>query len=1249
MSACLDTFIEVSGGFQAAVNLIKNIDDDDKVSGYIPTHKASEILHDLAINFHSTSKRRSRLITGSYGTGKSHLALVIARIFKDGTEHPALKPVMDKLTKWPNIAKQLRDERSSRKGKYLVVTILADPGDFKDTLLLELDNALQKAGITDLFPDTAFEAAIRRIDEIRREHPNTYTLLGNVVNSHGFVSIEALEGQLRGKIRTSFDKFLKIHEESCAGAKFYQNHNMAPEEVYKEVSKQLIDDHGYAGIAVIWDEFGRYLQRIVEEPHGQESSAIQNFADGCCNLQGDAQVHLYLLAHATLEEFANESAIKRRTSVSISDVSEWGKIEKRFTLCQVKTSTHEIFNLIDHIIIQNVESDLWKKFVHDSNDYFDQETEQAKVHRIFPELNREDIHSIVTLGCYPLHPMAAFCLPLISQSVGQDNRTLFTFLSDTANDTFGSFIKSAEIPAPGAPPPFFTTDLLWDYFAVDMEIKPKYRNIFSRFTKAAFLVDPDDILGKRIIKVVALLQILQNDRAPVKEDNIAYCLATTLSNRSILKDKLKSLCNSKVLVQGLDGVYRLPGEVADGFAAELQKTLDLRRSLKPITHLRTMLKENTYIDGFIDAARYEIEYSISRKLVLECVSVEELETPTRWLNNLGKGDYVDGYALIVICEDSDDIQTARELIKTKLQHPQMLFAVPKVGVGLAALIRDHDAISYLGKTNTALYGPGAPLRDEWEAQYDDYTDHLRKAIEALLKPDNEKLEWILNGEVQSNIRSKSQVSDLASKMMSAVFNMTPKIAHDKLTTDDGNDAFKSYRQSVIDKVLLKDAPKVLMQETLKPQKNIIDNFYRRNGILKIVNNVPEINVPLVSEYPAMHAVWKVIEDGIEKARNSDGIHIPMTEIINVLRKPPYGMRARSIPVILAVVFRKDCLLGNISLLEGSKRSDKINGEMIDKAVFNAANVKLHYEAFGEIQRAILYGVADSFGLDTSRDNDKGELVSEIHDKLKTWWFGLSQYSQTTYQINKVVASLIRDKIIKKLIDDSSDVYQVLMQDLAVELLKGNEGKRISEQMVASNFKRWKNEIENAVTNRLIPNIKQGVSEVFGNGSDQKWGDVISAWWSSLSQDKREVRIPGDAHELSKMCFENSESRSFTDESLFALAEYFTGLKLPNWKDFTLDQFKGSLSSAKRTIEMYEVPQIQAETREEVQPGKIMIKLDSDEGLVSRTFIKIDPINFSAGGVNFKNTLKGIIDGMGPTLPSGECETILLEIIKEYLR
>jgi hypothetical protein len=741
-----------------------------------------------------------------------------------------------------------------------------------------------------------------------------------------------------------------------------------------------------------------------------------------------------------------------------------------------------------------------------------------------------------------------------------------------------------------------------------------------------------------------------SDRAPIKEDIIAYCLADTLSNRSQLKEKLKLLClkdsnRDSVLVQSLDGVYRFTGMAAEGFIDELEKTVESRK-IKPIVHLRNILNQDpSYIDKYIEASRYEDDYSINRKLTVECVSVEELSSPSRWLDNIGKGEFFDGYALIVIGEDLQEINKAKEHIKNKLKHTQILFAVPKAGVKLSTLLRYHEAIEHMGVTNPSMYGKGGHLYEEWEEHYRDYNDHIVKGIDTLMKPESEKLEWIMNGEVQSNIRSKSHISELASKMMFSVFNLTPKIVHDKLTSDDGTDSFKRYRQDVVEKILLKDGPKILSQETSKPHRNIIDSFYKRNGILKIQNKVVEIDAPNEAEYPSMSAVWTTIEEGINNAKNSNGIPISMSDIINTLRKPPYGLRTRSIPLILAAVLRKENLLGNISLLEGTKRVEKINSEIIDKAVFSATSIKLHYEAFGEIQKAILYGVAKSFDLDTSKEKDKGELVTEIHDAFKKWWFGLSQYSQTTYQINKQVA-WIRDNILKNLINDDSDVYQVLMQDLAMKL-QPEQGKRITKELVALNFKRWKNEIEDAVQNQLNPSIKIAICEVFEWKKNEKWNDALASWWKALSKVQQEVRIPGDPSVLAILCADNAIGELLDDERLCGLAENITGLKLQNWNDSTLDQFKGSLRGAKRTSESYVTPITKTEKSVKIPSGKAMVTVSTEEGTVSRTFVKVD--KYSPGGINFKNTLKGIIEGMGSTMPAGECETILIEIIKDYLK
>lgn len=1252
MSAYIKSVAKVSSGFQAAVNIKQNIDDDQKVSAFIPTQIASQILSDLALNFHPTSARKSRLITGTYGTGKSHLALVIARIFRDGSDNHALSPVFAKLNKWPSIAEKLIKERSSCKGKFLLVLLHGDQGDFKDELLYELDLALTREGLVDIFPDTAFTAASKKIDEIKQDYPEFYERLEKLVNEYDFVSVDALQSQLNRKRREAYDNFLKIHEALLAGTKFDKHHNINPEEVYKVISRKLVEEKGYAGIVVIWDEFGRYLERIAEEPHSKEGEAIQNFADGCCNLKGDAQVHLYLLCHRTLKEYGNISAIKHFTNISAYELDEWKKIEGRFTQFAVKTSSHEIFSLIDQVIIQDEESEPWKNFVKTTADYLDQETDLAKKYRIFSEFTREEIHTIVTLGCYPLHPMASYCLPLISQKVGQDNRTLFTFLSDSGQNTLGPFIEGNCLLENGSVPVFFTADMLWDYFNVDLGKDPIHKRVFSKYSQANEKVDPEDSLGKRIIKAIALLQIISSDTIQAKEDIISYCLALPASVRSTLKEKLKSFClkesGESVLAQNLDGIYRFTGVVTDGFTSELEKTVEIRK-IKPIIHLREIIDETTKFEKEIQATRYIDDFSIERHLTVEFISPAEMEDQNRWLENLGRGKYLDGYALYVICEDQSEIAKAIELIKTKINHPQLLIAVPKSGAKLSSYLKMHDAIVYLEKTNKALYGEGAPIHDEWKEHFTTFNDYILKEIEALLKPENEKMTWYLKGEPQENIRSKSQIHELASKIMFSVFDKTPKIVSEKLTTDEGPDTFRRYRQPIIDKLLLKEGPNLLWQETSTTHKNVIDNFYKRNGILRRISNSPEIEKPNISEYPNMNTVWGEVEAFLEKAKNNDGIPIPMTDIISNLRQPPYGLRARSIPLILAAILRKENLLGNISILDGTRRVDKITGDIIDKAVFSHNSYKLHYEAFGEKQKAILYGVAESFGLDTSKEKDKGELVAEIQDKFNEWWYGLSQFSQTTSQISKPTA-LVRETIFKKLIAEDSDIYKILMQELASRI---PDDQRITETLIFNNFSKWKQEIENVVTDKLVPNIELVVCEVFGCTADKPWNEALMLWWNGLTPSRKSIRIPGDSGILSKIC---AEMIANDKESLVALAEKISTIELNNWKDSTLETFRGSLTSAKRAIDLYEdMPSIEVEDGGDkapvvppgpLPPGKVEISIKVADSIKSTSFIMVD--NYSDSGKMFKNMLSSIIEG-ARSLQPGELETILLDIVKDYLK
>lgn len=1260
----LDSLVELSPGFNTAVDVEGNLDNDAKVTAYIPTEVASEILLDVGENFHVSASRRARLITGTYGTGKSHLALILARIYRDSTKAKCLRPVLRKFgAKWPGKSEKLNSERLQLKGKFLCVLLNGDRwGSFDDSLLHYLDEALQKEGLVDLLPETAFDAALKRISELRESFKKEYSQLKKVIKDFGFESIKALEGQLSNKLRSAYDKFCEIHKAVSAGATFFHHYSMSPVDVYQDVAKRLVQEKGYAGIVIIWDEFGRYMERVVNDPGGMEGQSIQDFAQKGCNNSRKNQIHLYLICHRSLEEYVAVSATMRASGMSKKEQDEWKKISGRFREFHMKTTDYEVFQLIDQVIVQNERDPAWTSFVKNYRDYLDEWTDSAARLRIFPEFDRKDIHRIVTLGAYPLHPMAAFCLPRISERVAQNERTMFRFLSDSGADTLGPFLHKTRLSEKGRSPVFFPADKLWEFFHRDVAVHPIHRRKSSKLSQADVLVKPDDKLAKRIIRTVALLQVVGSDRAPCTEEVIAYCLGLSSSERSVLREKLKSLCTKekdrdRVLVQSIkDGAYRFTGAASDDFDAKVEDAVQERlKMVSPAEHLRAIAGE-IGIETEIPATEYYDDFMLNRALRQEIVDIADLQNAEEWLDNLGGGEFCDGYALVVLCENSQEILEAQGVAKKALKHSQIAVGIPEEPVHISTALRKHEAIRHLEKTQGHLYGTGADLREEWEQQDRDYLDAIGNLIKPLLNPEKRMLCWHFRGNKISNVGTRSRLRKAVSGMMREVFPLTPRIGPDRLTIEEGRDSFAGARRAIIDKLLMHDGATLLAKETSSQHKTVIEFVYRKNGILKPTESGFVVGQPDDSIYPAMSAVWSEIDAFIEKSKEAP---VEMSDVVSTIRKPPYGLRVRSISLIISAAWRKYVQHGNISFdyrKSGSSTSriSRINGQVLDDAVISASKYRLVFTDISKKHEAMLFGVATAFGIDFTIDGDKGKLIDRIHHGVVQWWRGLTHFSRETRELDGRTIGL-REQVLRPLAQEEADIHNILL-NVAIDIVQPVDQKEdISPGAIADLFGDAKSKIEQSTKEILLPKMHVIVEEVFSGSSTsgKNPGKALRKWFKGLPRNRQTVRVAGDASVLSKVASSISRGEKSSQKEIDDLAREIIGVSLGDWDDHMLERFRGRLESAKRAIEEAEIVKVRPpEDESEVivpppKPGQLFIVISDDKGAFKRTFIPVGEI--SPSGENLKKIVQGAIEGIGRTLPSGECETIIVDIIRDMLQ
>jgi hypothetical protein len=262
----LNEFIKLSPGFKAAVNLQMEIDNLEKVAGFIPTDISRDVIRDLARKIHPTaSDLRSRLIMGTYGTGKSHLALVLANLYRSPIDTPELQQVIDKLD--PDTRTLLLHNRSEISKKYLVVTLYGDVGRISDALSMGLRNALNKAELEHLLCESAYDAAIKRIEEVQKDYPENFGILKHQASERG-MTLSELIGRLESYDRAAFDLFCEIHPSFSGGAQFVYSTMIDPGTFYKSVVKELVLSHDYAGIVIFWDEFAQKMEEVVKDPMG---------------------------------------------------------------------------------------------------------------------------------------------------------------------------------------------------------------------------------------------------------------------------------------------------------------------------------------------------------------------------------------------------------------------------------------------------------------------------------------------------------------------------------------------------------------------------------------------------------------------------------------------------------------------------------------------------------------------------------------------------------------------------------------------------------------------------------------------------------------------------------------------------------------------------------------------------------------------------------------------------------------------
>lgn len=395
---------------------------DFKDSGHQLVDTAT-FTHDVIEGIAGNADEPFTLAIAGYGTGKSHLAVTLSCLLDDPTA-PIAKKILNNLERADkSIGQSIRRILTAQKQPYLVAAVNGmQDFDLTNEIVRQILNRLRSHDcdtrpLENLRP--RFRSAINFTESFFDSLADDFKV---AFPEHDCSSI--LE-RLQSMDEDVFKKISDIYEQKM-GSPIYSVGRESLEDFIR-VAKDTYCGPGreFAGILIIFDEFGRYMEFSVQKPHVAGPGALQQLFE---SVQGNSdRVFLLGLIQYELKAYISRVAPELRDDLS-RYITRYDSIKK------VRLSTN--LETVIANLLEKKERDVFTEYASSDRGL------SQSLQKWFPDMQNHSVwtdskrfQKIVSEGCWPLHPCSSWLLYKLS-SVGKSlqQRSALSLLAEVYDD-----------------------------------------------------------------------------------------------------------------------------------------------------------------------------------------------------------------------------------------------------------------------------------------------------------------------------------------------------------------------------------------------------------------------------------------------------------------------------------------------------------------------------------------------------------------------------------------------------------------------------------------------------------------------------------------------------------------------------------------------------------------------------------------------------------------------------------------------
>lgn len=1157
--------------YKYSANICFDLKNDERLSGFIPNQTTTEILAEYLYGIiENVDSVHSRILYGSYGTGKSHLLTVLASLLGHiNTDGDGFEKLVEAISRYNYELADFLRKYICEDNPYLVVPVYSDFESFDQCISYSLKKELTNQGY-DVHFDNYYSEAQNLILTWESKEDSLTRL--NEVCSEKNIDLERVK-RLLNEFDSSVEmQFSEIFKGMSYGASFVSGFGNLIENINK--ANKVISDTR-RGIVFIFDEFGRYLE---DEGENIKVKLVQDLAELCDH--GDFNNHIILVSHKQLSLYTN----KMRKELS----EEWKKVEGRFVSTSINSKYDQCLSLIPSIIPK---TKAWVEFSEKYVDELNAISETAWRFKGFslPDEAEEDPF----IGGFPLNPITLFSLDKLSKKVAQNERTFFTYLaSEEPNSLFDKLdkIDTAEFH-------FIGLDALFDYFEPNImayrspEVSEAYKRYLLAKNKIGALENSSVEL--KLLKAMTVISIIGDaDTLSSDESTLTYVLD---EDNDVILSALNRLVSNKVIrMMRQYGYYDfLDGSIFD-FDALISEQ---EKSITDDSAVNALNEE--FRDFVIYPHKYNQHFHTNRIFIPLFVKKEDL-----CKKNIKRAvpKFYDGILAFVLDSDYEE-----GFYTNSCLFPERTICCvnwePDV---IITEVKRYIAIKYIFSRKEEFKEEDPTAETELLLYLEEQRIVVRNLITKWRYLSLDSIIVCVEDSVK-HMTSIAELSDAASELMKDSFPETFVVNNDLINKNSVSGAIKQAREKALSYIMEED-DFVGACSKMSPEHSIIRSVLSKNGLCKEADiGVDDLNKK------SKNSADRVISKIIKKCFNAQ---LPVSEIYEMLKNPPYGLRDGYIPILLANELRK---YENVSFYFHEIEKDYSVETLID--ALNSPDDYYIYICDWDVKQKLYIDALESLFRVFINNTSKNRL-KELHNAMNRHFASVTKSSRTTDKYVSERTKKYRDVMGNTYKDYNAFFFEVLS-------VLGTD----YDEIVLS-ITKAKDELEHVVE-KQVECISAIIKSSFGLQNDDSWEMLRNEYlpkWKKKKQNLLDYQTAA--------VFEVIESEKSEDDYQWVsrIANAITGFEIEYWNDDKETELANSITAIRKQLDT-------AFDSDEVSENGIRLVLEGDRGQKIACFENGELSSMSQ--VMF-NKMKATIDSFGQSLTMEEKMRVLAKLLSEIM-